>query len=277
MRLFLITIFLISYFKGVSQDLSNFESEFDWSEYELRSFDSTDLERIFPIVKNLPLRSKSDALNHLDYFHLIDFNNDYKMDIFYNGWTGGEGEMLQVIKNNGSNFEIIQTIYGSVQDLKIENNQVTEIEILDYACCAGYVDHFQLWKKDGTTNFVGINDLALIVGTPIPSDQFENPIRFRVKNDRYNMRVEPEIRELEENNASFDPIDGQNISASFTTGDTGTAIAKKVDETGRIWWFVIMDNMPHAEFPKLFYGGNNDIFRYKPVGWISSRYVDTIE
>lgn len=277
MRLFLIVLFLISFSKGFSQDLSNLELEFNWSEVELRSFDSTDLERIFPVVKNVPFRTKSDALNHLDFFHLIDFNNDYKIDVLYNGWTGGEGEMLQIIKNNGSNFEIVQTIYGSVQDLQIENNEVTEIEILDYACCAGYVDHLQLWKKEGTTNFIGVNDLALIVGTYIPTDQFENPIKFRVINDRYNMRIEPEIKNLKENSNDFDPIEGQNISASFTTGDTGTAIAKKVDETGRVWWLVIMDTMPTPQFPKLFYEGNNDIFNYKPVGWISSRYVEKIE
>lgn len=277
MRLFLVAIFLISFSRGYSQDLSNLESEFSWAQVELRSFDSTDLERIFPVIKNLPFRTKSDALNHLDFFHLIDFNNDYRIDVLYNGWTGGEGEMLQIIENSGDKFEIIQTIYGSVQDLRFKNNKITEIEILDYACCAGYVDHLQLWKKDGTTNFIGVNDLALIVGTYIPSDQFENPIKFRVINDRYNMRIEPEIKNLKENSNDFDPIDGQNISASFTTGDTGTAIAKKVDETGRVWWLVIMDMMPNPQFPKLFYEGNNDIFSYKPVGWISSRYVEKIE
>ncbi len=277
MRLFLIFLFLTSFFISYSQDLSRIDSKFQWSNFELRDFDSTDLEKIFPIIQNLPFRTKSGALNHLELFHLIDYNNDHKIDVLYNGWTGGEGEMLQIIKNTGTKYEIEQTIYGAVKELKIEDNKIREIEILDYACCAGYVDHLQLWRKDGTTNFVGVNDLALIVGTHIPSDQFNNPIKFRVKSDRYNMRIEPEIKEMEENNAPFDPIDGQNISASFTTGNTGTAIAEAEDDTGRIWWLVIMDQMPSNQFPNLFYEGNNDIYSYKPVGWISSRYVEKLE
>ncbi|MEM9857312.1 MAG: hypothetical protein AAF843_08145 [Bacteroidota bacterium] len=243
----------------------------------MRSFDSTDLERVFPVVQNLPFRTKSDALNHLKFFHLVDYNNDYKIDVFYEGSTGGEGTMLHVIQNTGNNFEIVQTIYGSVQDIKVQNNKITEFQILDYACCAGYVDHLQLWSSKGTSKYSSVNDLALIVGTNIPSDQFDKPINFKITNERYNMRLEPEIKELGENDVPFNPIDGQNISASFTSGNTGTAIAQKEDETGRIWWLVIMDQMPNSEFPKLFYEGNNDIYNYKPVGWISSRYVEKIK
>lgn len=277
MRLSLILLLLTSFFTSFSQDLSRIDSKFQWSDFELRDFDSTDLEKIFPIIQNLPFRNKADALNHLELFHLIDYNNDHKIDVLYNGWTGGEGEMLQIIKNTGSEYEISQTIYGAVKDLKIEDNKITEIEILDYACCAGYVDHLQLWQLNGYSQYSAVNDLALIVGTEIPSQTFDNPFKFEIKNEQYNMRIEPKIKELKENNNDFDPINEQNISASFTTGNTGTAIAQKEDDTGRVWWLVIMDQMPSNQFPMLFYEGNNDIYSYKPVGWISSRYVQKLE
>lgn len=276
MKPVIIFIFLISFYNSYSQNLSKLDSKFQWADYEYRAFDSSDIEKVFPVVENSPFRSKSDVLKHLDFFHLIDYNNDYKIDILYNGWTGGEGEMLQVIKNTGSDFEIVQTIFGSVKGIKIENNKITEIEILDFSCCGGYVDHLQLWTLNDSSQYAAVNDLALFVGTKIPSQTFDKPIKFEIKSERYNMRMWPEIGEIKENEAPFDPIDGQNISASFTIGDTGVAIAEKEDNNGRIWWLVIMDQMPSNEYPKLFYDGNNRIQKYKPVGWISSRYVERL-
>jgi hypothetical protein len=274
LRNILISLQLLIACTGFTQDISNLEKEFEWEKIEIRSFDSVDLEKIFPLIKNLPFRTKDEALEHLDFFHLVDYNNDLKIDIFYNGWTGGEGTMLQIIQNTGNGFKIVQTLFGTVKDLQTNNNCISTIEVLDYSCCAGYIDHLQSWSLDQITEkYVIKSDIAYVVGFKIPDKKFDMPIMFEIVNERYNMRTEPEIINIEPHSAPFDPIENQNISASFTTGDTGVAIAESTDSTGRIWWLVIMDNKPSTNYPTIFYEGNNDIFDYKTLGWISSRYI----
>jgi hypothetical protein len=121
-----------------------------------------------------------------------------------------------------------------------------------------------------------VNDLALI-DRAVPSDRLDRPVRFRISNDRYNMRTDPEILELNENEVLFTPIQGQHISATFVAGDTGTAVAESEDDTGRTWWLVIMNQMPDSQYPTIFYEGNNSTDFYRPVGWISSRFVEIME
>ena len=256
------------------QNIRNFETKFDWKTVEKKPFTEQDLANLFPTIKDQPFRTLEAAKNSLSLFHFVDYNNDGEDDIFYNGWSGGEGTMLLVITSTGT-YKIDQYFSGRVQNIKMDNGNIKSIEILDYSCCAGYVDHLQLLNFDNSTNqFLKVNDYAIITGTPIPTDFFE-PIKFSITNEFYNLRTDPEIQKMKNGTVPFDPIKEQNISAVYTAGDTGTAIAAKTDSTGRIWWFVIMDDKPISE--TIFYDGNNDFETYQPVGWLSSRFVKKVE
>jgi len=104
-----------------------------------------------------------------------------------------------------------------------------------------------------------------------------NPVRFEIQNSPYNLRNSPEIiTGLKEDYYDYTPINEQNITASYKAGDKGTAYAESTDSTGRIWWLVVMDVKPTSG-ESLYYEGNNEFENYKPIGWISSRYVMRIE
>jgi hypothetical protein len=60
--------------------------------------------------------------------------------------------------------------------------------------------------------------------------------------------------------------------AIYSKGSTGTAIAKHIDQSGRLWWFVVMD---HYKKPSrsLFAPRNHNMISYKSTGWMSSRFL----
>lgn len=277
MRNIAIIILITCYSVSYSQDLSHIHNkDFQWSQVEVRPFNAADVENLRHLHDKYFSFIDSDNLpEYLPAFHLVDYDNDYDLDIFYHGWSGAESEILHIIENTGKTFEVVQSIWGAVKEVRYNNNRIEEIEVYDYACCAGYVNHLQLWKQDESSAYQVVNDLA-IIGIDLLTDRLDKPVRFQVINTKYNMRTQPEIRELRENEGPFTPIDGQNISATFVAGNTGTAIAEKEDNTGRIWWLVIMDHMPDTQYPTIFYPGNNETESYKPVGWISSRFVEVL-
>ncbi len=269
----LLLLFIIFYCHNLSaQNLELFDSsrKFNWEQVESIPLDTSTLKSIYPIVVNKPFRDLKTLINAVDLFHFIDLNKDGVNEIIYNGWTGGEGEMIHVLWENDQKFELRQTIMGRIVELNPSSSKA-KMTVLDYACCAGYIDHLTCFELNERL-FKITNDYAY------PFYKFEDinliePVQFEVQRDPYNLRLNPEIQQnLDPNDYPFDLIQNQNIAAIFTTGDTGTALAEKTDETGRIWWLVVMDNAP--KYPNtIFYRGNNDYELYKPIGWMSSRYL----
>jgi hypothetical protein len=85
------------------------------------------------------------------------------------------------------------------------------------------------------------------------------------------LRVQPEINNSYNNLPEDEIIDG-NTAAIFPIDSRGFAIAEETDDTGRVWWFVIMENNESLIKSNL-YPGNNKVMGYRTLGWMSSRYV----
>ncbi len=261
-----------------SQGLSHFDeaNTFNWEDNGFQSIDDTTLKSIFPIIINRPFRELSSAMNARANYHFVDLNLDGVDEIIYNGWTGGEGEMVLIIKRNSDqSYELSQTLFGKIVDLTIDDHQY-QMVLLDYACCAGHVDHLiRLGLNRNSGQYEIIDDLAKVHGTYFNFSSFE-PIRFEVEREIYHLRFSPKIEiELNPDDYPYELIQNQNIIAVYEKGSTGTAIGKKSDQTGRIWWLVIMDNIPSTE-ATLFYSGNNKNNDYRCVGWMSSRFLKVI-
>lgn len=97
--------------------------------------------------------------------------------------------------------------------------------------------------------------------------------RFVVRNDKYKLREQPVIDDKhDEQESDFEgmPIYG-NALAEFGKGSKGEAIAEKPDETGRVWWFVIMDGDAKVEYDR-FYGDQ----KASKAGWMSSRFLEVL-
>jgi hypothetical protein len=262
-----------------SQDLKYFDSKnkLDWSQFESVEVTIDLLESNFDFLKNNPYPELEYIIKNLDKFHLLDIDNDQVNELIYNGWNGGEGEMIVIYKLKDGYYKEHQRFFGRIKDIRKTEINLIRFIVYDYACCAGYVDNMETFDFNPISKqFDIVGSIAKIDETSLPSDWIE-PIRFEIKNTPYNLRYSPEIiTGLKNGEYDFSPINGQNITASYKAGDKGIAYAESTDSTGRVWWFVIMDSKPDSG-ESLYYDGNNKFDDYKPIGWISSRYVDIVD
>lgn len=245
---------------------------FNWEENGYSPIDQQTLELLKPI---LPAFTYPDTdPRSPEAFFFIDIDSDGTNEVIYNGCNGGEGDMLKIFRKSGDFYINTQTFMGRVSDVAYEGKYAS-FQVYDYSCCAGYVNHYiTLDYMSDTGDYIITKDYALIDGS-VKDYQPIAPVSVVVENKGYNMRDKPAIFNYTDNGVPFDPIEGQNIVAQFKKGDTGTALAEWADETGRVWWLVVMDRMPDKD-SSIFYSGNNDHEVYKPVGWMSSRFLKVL-
>lgn len=209
----------------------------------------------------------------LNSFHQIDFNADGLNDIIFEGFFGGEGEALVFFINEGDSYQKSQEIKGRIERIeKSSNNGFLSFTIHDYHCCAGFVDHIltlDIVRQGSSYDFIFHNDFAYMYDTEQPT-KFMLEIPFITVNPEYKLRAQPVINESYDNLPEDEIIDG-NTAAIYPEGSRGYAIAEQTDETGRVWWFVIMENNIEPLKSNL-YTGNNKL-NFRSLGWMSSRFV----
>lgn len=279
MRSVFYVLIILTNLAAYSQDFKYFGSnnKLDWNQFESDSIYNELLLSNYEQLKNNPYPEIEYIIKNKDKYHLVDLDNDNEEELIYNGWNGGEGEMVVIYKLNQGKYDEHQRFFGRIVDIKKTKFNRARLIVYDYACCAGYVDHIETFDFNPSTNKFEIEkSTAKIDETSMPSVWID-PVRFEIQNTPYNLRFSPEIiTDLQKDSFDFNPIDGQNIIASYKFGDKGVAYAEATDSTGRVWWFVVMDSIPD-EGESLFYDGNNEFEDYRPTGWISSRYLKIIE
>jgi len=276
------TLYILSLFISTtvySQDFNYFDyrNKLDWNLWEQNKVTPELLKSNFEVIKDNPWNDINSVLKNQISFHLFDTDCDSISELIYCGWNGNEGEMVIIYKNDKGKFRETQRFYGAIFEIrKNETNQIRFI-VAEFSCCGGYVDHVVTFDYSTKKQlFEVVNSIAKIDLTILPTDWID-PIKFEIRNTPYFLRYSPEIKKgPKDGEYDFDAIQGQNISAIYNSGDTGTVYAKSTDSTGRVWWFVIMDRNPEKG-KSLYTEGSNKFNKFKPIGWISSRFLDIIE
>lgn len=267
-KLFLVKIFLIyslivySQIENKYSGLETFLINQSLSEnFEIIKIESLTVVESDEIKK--PLVEKLKNFTHFDHlvanydhfkgsFMTVDLNGDNQLDIFYSGYLGGASDCYSYIFMNESN-EFKEEFYGEFGHFSyaVKENGVLkgliycydgpaadcpEMSNIDYICFQG-------------TNRIIQNLINYPNDTKIPLNFFETPIGFIVQNEIYYLRSEPEIF-----NKEFGCGIKGNIHHTYSKGAKGKAFASETDDTGRIWWYVIMEN--------------------GIAGWMSSRFVE---
>lgn len=230
------------------------------SSFEILDINRLDLVKSDEIKK--PLVDKLRRYEYLEYlvdnygdfkydFKTIDLNNDGKLDIFYSGYLAGASDSYAYIFINTSDgFKKSFDDFPGLFLFGIKKNQ--EFSGLIYVYEGFHGDGPELCKIEiltfDSTGNTNIRELVKYPNfTKIPTQYFEKEIEFTVKNEKYYLRSEPG----EQNGV----IIGE-IHDTYTSGDKGRAFASETDSTGRVWWYVIMDN--------------------GIAGWMSSRYLEVL-
>lgn len=204
-------------------------------------------------------------------YHFLHLNSDELVDAIYSGPSVNEGNSFTLFINNGDSLTKFIGRQGTLVSInQTYPNSLIELTAVRYGCCDEpsnelYQAHYDPSKQ----NFIDSEGSYFIDDTEFPA-QFEFRKLFRVTNESYHLRGTPEILNGEPEDYFFEK---GNILATYNAGDTGVALTQKEDETGRIWWFVLMNPKQRYEYHiDEHFSKNNSWF-----GWMSSRFVEVIE
>ena len=245
----------------------------NWKQFEVELSDNEKEELLKSVYKIEMFNEFKDyEIVKKSNFHFVHLNNDTLIDIIYYGFAGTESDRTIFLENSGEDFKISVDLFGEI--VTLEKDLITKsfkFYIINYPCCAGYTYHVEKYSYYYETKRVILNNkVAFIEKTEFPKERTINK-KFETINEYYRLRSKPIV-----NNTSRDKYadhDGiGNIIAEFEKGTKGYAIAESVDDTGRIWWFVIISNLSTAK-SSIFHSGDNNDSSYEFAGWMSSRFV----
>lgn len=274
MRLAIFIILTINTLTSFSQfDInSSIENLDDW----IITNDSIKKHQILDEIKNEYPDNCAFSFFNSSEFHIIDIDKNGLTDILYSGFCGIDGSSTQVFKFNGQNYDIILSVIGSLNGvIKKAQNSTFSLTINNYACCGGFTNVFETYvytQIENTARFTLKSRYDYVAELVFPEEYLNKMVEFKTKQDIYKLRFSPEIDDTTEIARPYDDAFGNTIH-TYSKNAMGLAIAEKKDKTGRVWWFVKMDNSsdPKMEYSKSF-GDNNEQFTYS-LGWMSSRYL----
>lgn len=222
------------------------------------------------LAKELSLTNtilKSRYTNFPQFLHLVNIDNDLKPDaIFY--WPDNSNEpIFEIYLNKGGNLQLVLEKRGTITDSNI-NRFFGSIRFTLHE--VGYTSPpflNRIHTIEISTNRNKIEDDTILyfgeLETPAKLDLHH---RFEVTQPKYRLRNSPEIND-------------HNIICELSNGDQGMALASKTDETGRVWWFVLVDNNIQKSTDDYFYidSSSPEGLNKKMLGWISSRFAKKVE
>ncbi|WP_147377301.1 hypothetical protein [Mangrovibacterium diazotrophicum] len=209
--------------------------------------------------------------------HMVDFNCDGIHDFIYTGSVGAESDGIIFLQGNSNGiYTRVLGLFGRLIDVSVNDGlSPMSFTIENYGCCGGVIDHIEkyvpVWNSS-KFSFALQARYAMYYETDLPQTSFEKPIAFKTTNEKYFLRLNPCINDT----ILLDHDEVGNIFAEYPKDSDGIAIAEQIDNTGRVWWFVMMKNNIKPNWSLYVNGDNNDSPAYY-LGWVSSRFVKKIE
>lgn len=210
--------------------------------------------------------------------HFLDLDGDHQPDVIYDGISGGEPNEIRIYLKRGNTYQHVFTTYQAILQMDWQSGRLHKLYIENRGCCDDPVNTTSIYQVDyaseGLPKFTQIFQGCYLKETSFPDTLFEKPLRFEVLNPDYNIRLKPVVDDTtrQEWDATDDPLHGNKI-ATLVKGASGTALAKKIDGTGREWWFVEIDEEYYPTSGYGLPGAGYWEFPTKVTGWISSRFV----
>jgi predicted nuclease of restriction endonuclease-like (RecB) superfamily len=274
----LLIIFLSVFTNAFGQDFSVLQKDFSWEKIEKKN-DLLIEKFISELPNDYELYSENDTATYYtisqlkNLLHIIDFNNDGKDDVIFDGNLGGESNSIVIYENNGTHFIQVFDVSQEIWSLHFKNNKLKEIVIHDRGCCAEIVcrikKYYIVYEKEEII-FLLTESQQYIRPIVFPSTYWSEIKKITILNDNYSLRFEPIIDDTSET-YKLNEIEKGNCIGKIPKGSRAIALSEKTDNEGRVWYFVAL--LPEVELIEtLYYDMNSDPRSYK-YGWVSSRFV----
>jgi hypothetical protein len=194
-------------------------------------------------------------------------------DLIFQGWSGGEADFVQIHLSNKDDYEKPLTFYQKLKEIKVENGFIKELIVLDFGCCAEYVEHERKYFFDKNTMPVLQFERARIKALDKKYRILNTPIYFEVQNDGYKLRGAPKVDDT--STFVYDFHKQGNTMTTFNKGDVGYAWVINKNDPEREWWYVEMMPVNRKIENEMFYV--KAPLTYRRIGWMSSKYLKRIK
>ncbi len=232
------------------------------------------------IIENRILKEFLDY-PHINSSHFIftDFNNDQQLDviIYYPKPSSEEGWEICILVKEEKEYRILLHEVGNLNIVKRETPlspfyfQFFSVKNSGWPYTEA-INEFLLYSKNGQVE--STRNTFLVYEDVIIPKQKEFFIPFLITQEKYRLRTSPEIIDGTMRNSN----ELGNVIGEYTKGDYGYAFADSTDNTGRVWWFVLMVNNIVKDNKEFAHIDKNEKLKTdsKTFGWISSRFVRKI-
>lgn len=194
--------------------------------------------------------------------HLMDLDQDGDMDAIYSGFSGAESEYIEFWLATATGLQRQTPMWGEIKEIYGTPGRFF-VDVFEPGCCAANYNHHVLYCVEVSRDAIAVGTVkrtATAIAETEPFWSFAEPIPFEVTQAEYHLRLGPEINTTDWLMDSEEP---GNAIAVYSTGMRGVALSQATDDTGRVWWYVVME--PTSASDPTYC-----------TGWMSSRFLRVI-
>ncbi len=243
--------------------------------YETKTIDTSIINKASLKINSLMLLiNKSfeytipNPIDSFSSFYQTDLDGDNQVDNIYSGRVVGlEGSYTIIGFSSSTESRPFHVFSGNL----IAHSQKGDIiAVSEMGCCGSDVDWTNLYKLENN-GFKQIHHIKEFWTIKPPVNKLNSVTSFEITRTPYYLRSSPIIMNKADSSDidRYGVIEG-NILKKLSSGDRGYAVAHSIDDTGRIWWYVVITNHKKSDYD-IVGGWGNEL---DPIaGWISSRFI----
>jgi hypothetical protein len=222
----------------------------------------------------------ADIYDTVNHFYLSDIDNDKKNELIYYGLISAEGKWSIIWKFDHQNYQLFGELFGKITGI----SDSFYISTSGPGCCGSNYDYANLYRimEDAIDflrsavifNRVKISN-PLFLRSAVISDGVKIPDSLPIKknivinNTLYSLRAQPILNDKPDSTdmERCGVLRGNTI-VELGKGTVASATATYKDITGRVWWFLVLDNPPEAKY---------NVYtkeKRRICGWISAKDLD---
>lgn len=249
------------------------QSQQDWTPYETEVDTATkakyitQLDTSFWYITDYGFKDYYTKEDYYNSFHFVHLNDDEHLDLVFEGWGGGEANVVRFYLNENGIMKLFFEGYQQLYDLQFEGTkQLKSFNILDFGCCSPFdikMQHYTINNNKSVALEWGVTCLSALTK---PKYFFQKAKRIKVAKPSVDMRYEPLIAPEDQLGYSG-PLDlVGNKTALYHKGQKGLAYAEERDSAGNVWWLVEMEVQDTFEFNEIHQYADQ---KYPILGWIN--------
>ncbi|MBK0402173.1 hypothetical protein I5M27_04205 [Adhaeribacter sp. BT258] len=196
--------------------------------------------------------------------HFLDLNGDKVLDVIVEGYSGAESDNTQIFLAENNDFKKVLEKSQYVKSIKIKDGQLESLTMLDFGCCAEYVEYETKYKITSSFSATPINQKAIASFEKKPKNSFlKKPKSIFILQENTALRSSPIFDDT--STVIYDSEGTGNVLAKYPENSPGFAWVSETDSNGKKWWYVEIQPVKSVKESLLY---QKDDIPTNGMGWM---------